>query len=78
MRETSLKFIVSFESTHTAIAMDKAAAAAGLPGKLIPVPRQITASCGLAWMAPAEDRAAVESFIAESGLEYGGFWEIEF
>ncbi len=78
MKETSLQFIVSFESTHTAIAMDKAASAAGVPGKLIPVPRQITASCGLAWMAPAEDRAAVEAFIAENGLEYGQFWELEF
>ena len=47
MRAKELKLIVTFHTTTAAMAMEKACAAAGIPGRLIPVPREITAGCGL-------------------------------
>ena len=53
-----------------------ACAAAGLPGRLIPVPREITAGCGMSWKAAPEDRAALEAFVAEKGITVAGFYEL--
>ncbi|MBR0114299.1 MAG: DUF3343 domain-containing protein, partial [Firmicutes bacterium] len=53
--EKTPKFILTFANTHDVIRMEKLCKESGIPGRIIPVPREISASCGLAWMAPAED-----------------------
>ena len=45
------RLIITFRCTTDAIAMEKACKAAQAPGRLIPVPRAISASCGLSWCA---------------------------
>ncbi len=52
MREKSMKLLVTFHTTAGAMAMEKYCKAQEAPGRLIPVPRSITADCGLCWMAP--------------------------
>lgn len=42
--------VMTFESTHQAIAFEAAAQALRLPGRLIPLPQAISAGCGLAWL----------------------------
>lgn len=74
MRAKTLRSVVTFQTTTAAMAMETACAAAGLPGRLIPVPTQITAGCGMAWSAPAEAEAALKAFIAEKGLAASGFY----
>ena len=49
----------------------------GVPGRLIPVPREITAGCGLAWKAEAEQEKAVTAALKEAGIKYGGVYRIE-
>ena len=49
---------------------------AGIEGRLMPVPRALTADCGIAWCAPPECRAAIEALLAERGLEYESVCEI--
>lgn len=46
MREKTLKYLMTFHTTSGAIAMEKYCKASA-PGRLIPVPRQITAGCGM-------------------------------
>lgn len=70
MREKRLRLVVTFHTTAEAIAMEKECNTDGIPGRLIPVPRQISAGCGLAWSAPAEDGARVKEFMAEKGLRF--------
>ena len=48
-RVKSEKVIVTFPTTTQAMKMEKAARACGAPGRLIPVPREISAGCGMAW-----------------------------
>ncbi|MFR1638654.1 MAG: DUF3343 domain-containing protein [Eggerthellaceae bacterium] len=31
----------------------------GLPGRMIPIPSEVSAGCGLAWCVPAEERGAL-------------------
>ena len=44
-----MHLLITFHTTAGAMAMEKRCRAAGLAGRLIPVPREITADCGLAW-----------------------------
>ena len=52
MREKKEAFIVTFRTTTGAMAMEQRCRASGLPGRLIPVPRAITAGCGRCGAAP--------------------------
>ena len=70
------KLVITFHTTTAAMAMEKACNAAGIPGRLIPVPREITAGCGMSWKAEPSDRAALEAFVAEKGITVAGFYEL--
>ena len=59
MREKKLWLVITFHTTAAAIAMEKLCRAKGLPGRLIPVPRELTADCGMSWRAEVQDRAAL-------------------
>lgn len=59
MLKKSLSLIITFQDTTQAMAAERYLEKAGLPGRLIPVPREITAGCGLAWKAAPDAREAV-------------------
>lgn len=69
MRKKELKLVVTFHTTADAMAMEKACKADGVPGRLIPVPRVISAGCGLSWCAGLEDRGCVENVMKKVGIE---------
>ena len=77
MREKKLWLVVTFHTTAAAIGMEKLCAARGLAGRLIPVPRALTADCGMAWRAETAMRAALEALAAADGLAVAGFYELE-
>ena len=62
------RLIITFRCTTDAIAMEKSCKATGAPGRLIPVPRSISASCGLSWCAPPTSRTALERLRQELAL----------
>ena len=68
MRKKEERFVVTFATTTGAMAMERACRTAGLPGRLIPVPRSITAGCGMCWSAPPDARQALEA-LREQGVE---------
>ena len=76
MRERKTWLVVTFHTTAAAIGMEKLCAARGLAGRLIPVPRALTADCGMAWRAEIDRRAALEALAAGEGLEVEGFYEM--
>lgn len=76
MREKTKKLFVIFHTTAASMAMEKHCRSAGIEGRLMPVPRALTADCGIAWCAPPECRAAIEALLAERGLEYESVCEI--
>ena len=62
MRKKELKIVVTFHTTADAMAMERICKEKGIPGRLIPVPRILSAGCGLAWAAPPEDKELIERF----------------
>lgn len=75
MREKRLMLIVTFAATASAMAMEKACAARGVPGRLIPVPAEVRAGCGMCWCAPVGERACVEAAARAAGIEADGWYE---
>ena len=78
MREPTEKCVVSFPTTSAAMAMEAACRAAGLPGRLIPLPRSISAACGLCWAGPPENREALEDLVVKEHLPVDGIYAIIF
>ena len=76
MRERSEKCVVTFRTPAGAMAMEAACKAQGVPGRLIPVPRSVTAGCGLCWAAPPDSREAVEELVMKKGLDVDGIYAI--
>lgn len=69
--------VLSFAKTTDAMAVEKYCMANNLPGRLIPIPREITAGCGLAWKAAPEDEELLTSGLKEAGLEWSGLYHLE-
>lgn len=55
MRVRKTYIVLSFRTTLQAMEWEMQCLATGVPGRLIPLPREISAGCGLAWrMLPEE------------------------
>ena len=78
MRERSEKCVITFRTTAGAMAMEAACRGAELPGRLIPVPRSVTAGCGLCWAAPPAAREALEELVMKKHLDVDGIYAIIF
>ena len=62
--------IITFSTTTQAMAMEKFCTQQNLPGRLIPVPREITAGCGLSWKALPEEKDALISALTQAGMKW--------
>ena len=76
MRKKQERFVVTFATTTGAMAMEQACRSAGLPGRLIPVPRSITAGCGMCWSAPPSAREELEALVVREKLDVDGLYNI--
>ena len=56
--------------------LKKACKANGKPGRMIPVPREISAGCGLAWATVPTERDGMEEFLAEQKIAYEEMTEL--
>ena len=70
-------YIVSFNSTHHAIRLDKTLQEAGIRSTTLPTPREITASCGISIRFLYEDIESVKKILNENSVEYKGIYKIK-
>ena len=70
MLQKTRSLILTFSKTVDAMAAESYLLGHGLPGRMIPVPREITAGCGLAWKAPPEAEAALRAALGESKISH--------
>lgn len=75
-REKSIRVMLTFYTTTDALRMEKAAVAVGIDGRMIPVPRQITAGCGMAWSSPREKRQALVELAEGCDIDLEGVHEL--
>lgn len=78
MRKKEWKAIITFRTTSDAMAFEKKCKEHGMPGRMIPVPREISAGCGLAWSAPLEERTRIEEFFHSQEAAYEAITELLF
>lgn len=81
MRVKVDSLVITFPTTAAAMACEELCKKKGLPGRMIPVPGQISAGCGLAWKVSPADRSIFElelaaAGIALSGMDIVGLWEL--
>lgn len=65
MREKRLKIVMAFYTTTDAMHTSALLKRAGIKGRLIPVPREISAGCGIAWCMEPEDYRAMPRDLCE-------------
>ena len=61
--------VLTFHTTAAAMQTQRACAAAGVPGRLFPVPRQLSSDCGIAWASDPAERLRLEAMAAEGAIE---------
>ena len=69
MRKKELKLVVTFHTTADAMAMEKACKEQNAPGMIIPVPRAISAGCGLSWCADLSDKERIAEVMQSVGIQ---------
>ena len=67
--------LLTFYTTDGVMAMERACREADLPGRIVPVPRSITADCGMAWRCEPSLRGQVEALVDPN--EVMGIYELE-
>ncbi len=59
---------ITFGNTTQAMNMEEKCARYGLPGQLVPVPRDMKASCGLAWKTTPEQKDALSEMMKKEKI----------
>lgn len=67
-RKKQPKLVITFPTTTAAMAME--AACESGQGRLIPIPQEISGSCGLAWCAEPQLEGVLLRVMAENNIEY--------
>ena len=68
--------VVLFDSTQRAIQAERVLKAAGLPVKLIPVPRQVSSDCGVCLRFLWEDHTRVEEVLRTHKVAFAAIRQI--
>lgn len=69
--------VVTFPTTAAAMSCEECCGRRGLPGRMIPVPGEVSAGCGLAWKAAPGDREALAAALEEEGVTVEGMTIVE-
>ena len=76
MREKHLWLIISFDTTTVAMAVDALCRQEGIPGRIIPLPKEVSAGCGLSWRTEISQRPVMEALFQRENIVPGGMHEI--
>lgn len=68
-QNNELALVVAFDSAASALAFAKHAPAAGLTGRLIPIPRNLSAGCGMAWKEKPVQNKTIETLIETLAID---------
>lgn len=69
MRAKEAKIVVTFSNTTDAMKMESLCEKEKVPGRMIPVPKVISAGCGLAWCSEPENEDRIRAVLKEAGLK---------
>ena len=70
------KVVITFHTTTDAMAMESLCKEKNLGGRMIPVPGEITADCGLAWCAAPEQEETLTNALLAAGVPVQGVYRL--
>lgn len=76
LRKKQARIVITFHTTTAAMQTEELARKMELPGRLIPIPREITAGCGLAWSAPPEARESLQKLLEQTAIAVQDIYEL--
>ena len=68
-----MECIATFDTTHMALFFERSCRNGGIKVKIVPVPREISSSCGLACSYPCDDEKNVKAIAAERSIEVSAY-----
>jgi hypothetical protein len=71
-----MECLATFDTTHMALFFEKTCRNSGLNVRIVPVPRQISASCGLACSYICDDEKLIKNIVAEKEIEVSGYYRL--
>lgn len=77
MLKKELKLIVTFYTSSEAMATEKVCKEAGIDGKLISAPRNLTSDCGISYATDVKNREYIANLLKERKVEYEKMVEVE-
>ena len=77
MRKKTKQLVITFSTTTAAMAMEKRAQEMGIFGRLIPLPSEISAGCGLSWKTNPEEKEKILVFLEVEKLKWEAMYELE-
>ena len=69
MRKKEPKIVVTFANTTDAMKMEAICTEKNVQGRMIPVPKVISAGCGLAWCSEPENEDVIREVLKFVGLK---------
>ena len=69
--------IITFSDTTTAIYMERVCKEDGMDGRMIPLPREISAGCGLSWATVEKDRNRWATYLKEKNIEWLNVFSVD-
>ncbi len=76
MFKKTLKVIITFSSTSESLKMEKICRKNGIKGRLIPVPREISAGCGMAWSSEVDLKDELLKIIDNNNIKIEKMYEL--
>jgi hypothetical protein len=68
--------LATFKTTSMALLFERACRKEGIKASVVPVPRKLSSSCGLACDFPCESRPEVEAVVEQNKIEVAGYHEM--
>ncbi|MHB1392970.1 MAG: DUF3343 domain-containing protein [Clostridia bacterium] len=70
-------YIAVFDSTHYALHFEKIIRAGGFAINIMPVPREITASCGISAKLEVDEFDKIKELAVKENLKVAGYYHVE-
>ena len=70
MRQSRDFLVITFSETSDAMAAEKLFQERQIPGRIIPIPRQLSAGCGLSWRTEPEEREPARKELDAAGIRW--------
>lgn len=75
--DTEIFHLITFNSTHMAIKAEKCLISSGVKVKIIPVPSEITSSCGISIKININDLHEAQNIMLKNNIDVSGYYHIK-